>query len=398
MLSSNKIKILYDHQIFESQNYGGISRYFYELIKNISDYEEIKCELSLKFSNNHFLNYDNNFKKNLKKIYSIKNFLPGIQFKGKSKLYDLLTIFGLLKDSTVINKKNSLKKIQKGDFDIFHPTYYDDYFLNFIGDKPFVLTIFDMTLEKMTPQFWQPGNSLSLLKKNLAISAKKIIAISESTKKDLINIFGIESSKINVVYLGNSITCGNEDEDKIKKAFPNFPERYIFYVGKRFIYKNFNFFIKAISDLLKKDKNLYIICAGGNPFNKDENLLFKELGLSEKVFQYDIHDNQISVFYKNAIAFAFPSLAEGFGIPILESFACKCPVVLSNIDSFKEIAGNAALYFDPYNNNSILNSIEKVIYSEDIREDLKLKGEERLKNFSWDQTTCKTKKVYESIL
>ena len=96
--------------------------------------------------------------------------------------------------------------------------------------------------------------------------------------------------------------------------------------------------------------------------------------------------------------FVFPSLYEGFGIPVLEAFTCDCPLVCSNESSLPEIAGEAAYYFDPYSEISIKNAISKVLEDSDLRNRLISSGKKRLQQFSWKQTALQTKKVYEQIL
>ena len=106
----------------------------------------------------------------------------------------------------------------------------------------------------------------------------------------------------------------------------------------------------------------------------------------------------MAYFYQNALAFIFPSLYEGFGIPVLESFACGCPLLCSNVSSLPEVAGNAACYFDPYSEESIRDAVVKLLDDSNFREELIDKGYEQLKKFSWKQTSEETKKIYESVL
>ena len=367
------MKVLYDHQIFINQIFGGISRYFFELMKYFKNDNEIKYELSLKYSNNYHL-------KNLNGL-SNKTFLEHLSFRGKYRLLNIL------------NKRVGKKLISKKDYDIFHPTYYDPYFLEFINNKPFVLTIYDM-IHELYPEMFSSNDRTREWKKLLAQKATKIIAISENTKKDIIKYFGINENRIEVIYLANSINI-NKNNDNINIALP---EKYILYVGSRRGYKNFELFIEAISLLINDNNKLNIVCAGGGKFNDKEIEKLKNLKIKDKVFYYSGSDSVLAYLYRNAIAFVFPSLYEGFGIPVLESFACKCPVIVSNTSSFPEVAGDAAIYFNPTDKISILNSIQKVIYDDELRDQLVYKGSQRVKEFTWKKTANKTKKIYEGIL
>lgn len=116
------------------------------------------------------------------------------------------------------------------------------------------------------------------------------------------------------------------------------------------------------------------------------------------IFEYTIHikasDHALSELYSRALLFVYPSLYEGFGIPILEAYACHCPVALSNTSCFPEIAGEAAIYFDPYSVSSMFEAITKIIYNEDIRSQLIRLGDERLKRYSWEKAAKKTEEAY----
>lgn len=363
------MKILIDHQIFCIQQYGGISRYFNVLMKTN---DNLEVENTTVFTNNYYLNLDK-----LKKYIS---FFFKNNFRGKRHILNYL------------NKYFSIAKIKKGKFDIFHPTYYDPYFLKYLNDKPFVLTVHDMTHEKLS-EFCPKNDKTSSNKKILAHKASKIIAVSNSTKNDLIEIFGIEESKIEVIYHGNSMLLNDSLNSGI-----NFPSNYLLFVGIRGGYKNFTLFIESISKLLNEDLSLSVVCAGGGKFNKKEKTLFKKLNIQSSVFQYDLNDNLLAQLYTKAIAFVFPSLYEGFGIPILESFACNCPLICSNTSSLPEIASDGAEYFDPYSKESIYQVVKKVIENKNIRNSIIKKGKERLKYFSWAKTALETKKIYEDIL
>ncbi|MCF6149884.1 MAG: glycosyltransferase family 4 protein [Candidatus Kuenenia sp.] len=369
------MKVLYDHQIFVFQDYGGISRYFYELTNVFNNQEDIHFDLPLLYSNNHYIRKTNFLK--------CKPFLEAKNFRGKTRLLNF------------IHKYTEKKILRKKGFDVFHPTYYDPYFLKYIGNKPFVLTIYDMVYE-LFPQIFSTRDKTSVNKKLLASKAAKIIAISENTKRDVIKLFGIKEDKVEVIYLGNSLCFGITE--KVKGMSNENPQKYLLFVGNRRAYKNFDTFIESISPLLKEDKNLYLICAGGGKFTPSEIANLEKLGVIKKVTQCSFDDNILAQLYKNALAFIFPSLYEGFGIPILEAFSCGCPVITSNISSLPEVAGDAAEYFDPIDKISISSTVKKVIYDHDLRCKLKYKGYERLKNFSWEKTANQTKMLYKSIL
>lgn len=366
------MKLLYDHQIFSQQQYGGISRYFFELIKRFDGIDN-SCEVATMFSDNAYYNKDFNSK--------LKSFFPTNNFKGKGRIIG------------IINQEVSSRKIKKNDFDLFHPTYYDDYFFKNIRSKPFVVTFHDMIHEKFSDQY----NELKLdtkiynRKKLLLENSNKIIAISKTTKNDIIDVFGVDPSKIDVIYHGNSLDSFDIGSE------PLITEDYILFVGNRRLYKNFDFFVTNIAKLLI-DANLKLICAGGGVFSTQELNLIISLKLENHVvFKEIVNDNVLANYYTYALFFCFPSLYEGFGIPILESFACGCPILLSNGGSLPEIAGEAAFYFDPTNEESLKQSASELINNQYLRQEMREKGFKRLKLFSWETTFLETLDVYKSV-
>lgn len=368
-------KILYDHQIFIYQEFGGISRYFYELMSAFEKDEDVRFDLSLAYSNNQYIN-------NARFVKS-RPFFKNRNFRFKNRLLHYL------------NMRGERKLLRGKDYDVFHPTYFNPYFLDYLGNKPFVLTIYDMVYE-LFPQIFSHRDKIGVYKKLLAPKATKIIAISENTKHDIIKLFGIKEDKIEVIYLANSLAAGTLE--KGKGVAGDLPPKYLLFVGNRRVYKNFDLFVESISSLLKDDNGLHLVCAGGGKFTASEIAGLEKSGIMKKVTQRSFDDNKLAQFYLNALALVFPSLYEGFGIPVLEAFSCGCPVIVSNISSLPEVAGNAAAYFDPADKMSIVSTVKKVICNDDLRQELKARGYERLKEFSWEKTATDTKKLYQGIL
>jgi len=369
------MKIFYDHQAFSIQDYGGVSRYFTELMKQFYLDNQLLFELSLRHSNNSNL-------KNLS-FSNHCNFLKGINFTGKGPLL------------SQINKLFTINRIKKTDFDIFHPTYYDPYFLKYTK-KPFVLTIFDM-IHEIYPEYFPWYNRIHANKRLLAERAEKIIAISKNTKKDVIKFLDIDPEKIEVIYLGNSIIENiNKNNTEIHETLLS--SKYLLFVGNRENYKNFMFFLSSILPLFENEKEIKLICAGGGVFSAEEKQFIDRLSLQNRVIQMPANDSLLGELYSHALAFVFPSLYEGFGIPVLEAFSCKCPVICSNSSSLPEVGGDAAWYFDPENQDSIVETISEVINDESIRNRMKEEGLVRLNYFSWSRTADDTKALYSRIL
>ncbi|MEM2154884.1 MAG: glycosyltransferase family 1 protein, partial [Nitrososphaeria archaeon] len=141
-----------------------------------------------------------------------------------------------------------------------------------------------------------------------------------------------------------------------------------------------------------------IVCFGGGLFSAEEIDLMIKLGLSEdQVIQISGDDKTLAHLYRNAAVFVYPSLYEGFGIPLLEAMSLGCPVICSNTSSFPEVAGNAAEFFDPYEADSIAVALENVLYSSEKSKHLVNLGYERVKNFSWEKCADETRSIYLSL-
>jgi glycosyltransferase involved in cell wall biosynthesis len=386
------MKILFDHQIFSVQRYGGISRYFVELMRGLHALERVEVDLALRFSDNFYIHEHPDFF-DVASLKARRDLFFGLNFRGRARLNRLLEKIGILNDPNSQNSRFSLRKIIFNDFDVFHPTYYDPYFLRHLGNKPFVLTVYDMIHELFRERFPEYDDATIPRKKELITRAAHIIAISQSTKNDIMNMYNIDEKKISVIYLGNSLQSEN-----ISKSELDMPSKYILYVGDRQAYKNFGFFLKAIKDLLIEDKNLQLVCAGSVPFNKSEQQQFQALGLQEKLTHFPLVDDATLLqLYKRASCFAFPSLYEGFGIPVLEAMTCGCPALLSNRSSLPEIGGDAARYFDPEDQESIADAVRSVLYDEQTANQMRQRGYERAKQFTWAKCAEETRQVYEAV-
>jgi glycosyltransferase involved in cell wall biosynthesis len=363
------MRVLFDHQIFSWQDFGGISRYFCELFGYFNEIDVINSTI---FSNNSYLAE--------KKYFKYFKFFPGFNFKGKQYLMN------------TINEKSSIYFLKKSNYDVLHPTYYNPYFIDYAKSKPIVLTVHDMTHERVSNLFGQ-NDQASLLKRECIKRADKIIAVSENTKNDIIDILNVPEGKIDVIYHGINQNIFFDISDS--KIF-NFP--YILFIGDRDNgYKNFHRFIKAFAELAQSSSELKLVCSG-NKFNKKELDLFKTLGIYKNVIHFYASEALLSKLYRDAILFIYPSLYEGFGFPILEAFKNGCPVVLSKASCFSEIALYAGEYFDPYDINSILNALKSVVFSSIRQADLKQKGYKRMKNFTWEESSAKTLEIYSSLV
>lgn len=382
------MKIFYDSQIFTTQPYGGISNYFVQLIEQASKSGNDICLPIMQTDNVHL--HECTYLKN--KLIEKGDFKkPGLhwytnkKFRGKKFLEVALESAGLVKS----NRGLCIDYLKNGDFDIVHPTYYSPYFLDYLNGKPFVITVYDMIHEILSENF--PQNVTTVHKKKVVEKASRIITISESTKIDLHKIFGVPEKKITVVHLATSIHKVNTTGIEVAV-----PEKFLLFTGQRDNHKNFERLLKAYKKVTEKDSEVYLVCTA-NKFTKNELELIRKLKITDKVIHIFSNSQTLKILYGKAIAFVFPSLYEGFGLPVLEAFACGCPAVLSNTSSLPEVGKDAAVYFDPYSEDSIEDAISTVLRDYELQIKLKNAGFKRVNDFSWEETTRKTIEVYNDI-
>jgi glycosyltransferase involved in cell wall biosynthesis len=360
------IRVLYDYQTFHAQRFGGISRYFCEIARHASNVEPLTA---VRFSMNQYIRHSD-----------IKGHTP-----IPMRPYKIMS--GMFRN---INRKASLQALNRGDFDLFHPTYYNPYFLDALKEKPFVLTIHDMTHERF-PQYFV-GDPTPSYKKLLAAKAKRIIAISECTKRDIMEHLDVPEEKIDVIYHGL-------DPQPLAEGRPaGLPDEYILYVGDRRGYKNFELTVEGFARLAQSHPDMHLVLTGRRLSKGEKELLLRH-GVAQRVtLMSDISDTVLSQLYRNARLFVYPSLYEGFGIPILEAFAQQCPVVLSRASCFPEVAADAAEYFDAHSVDEMVAAMEHVLSDADYRRRLTEKGAERLHLFTWEETARRTEQTYMKAL
>jgi len=384
------MRVLYDHQAFTMQYFGGVSKCFCELISHLP--HDIDSKIGIVESNNHHL-IASNICPNIKPVsYDIHTFASKYKFKGKGTLYALTNkLLPFLSTTENKNKRESVRLLKEGHFDVFHPTFFDDYFVKHLNGKPFVLTIHDM-MPELFPKYFKKNDVQIVLKKKLINNASAIIAVSEQTKKDIINLLDVSSDKIEVIYHGGPIK-----EIITEKSPYNFP--YFLYVGQRWGYKNFKQLLEDFAAFVVNNKHIKLICTG-SAFTQEEEYLIKKLNLTENVLCNNASNYQLKLLYANAIAFIYPSLYEGFGLPILEAFAYGCPVLLNNKSCFPEIAANAATYFISDDTNSNITKVmnEVIHWSKEERKNIIEMGYERLNIFSWEKSAKQLSMLYQNII
>lgn len=361
------LKIQFDHQAFSMQRYGGISRYFANIQKHLDKDGDFEYDRGLLFTNNHYLKDEK---------------LPMPEWLWRALVK---------KDSKVFKYSRSYSKycIKNHQYDLFHPTYYNPYFLRFLK-KPFVLTVHDF-IHELFPEYFLPSDHTAHYKAQLIKKADHIIAISQSTLNDLQAIYNVPDDKVSLVYHGFEPTV--VADGNIRNANSD----YILYVGDRSAYKNFFKWLTAVAPLLVKNK-LKVVCAGGGGFTPTEQEFIARLNIGDLISQTTATEQQLANLYAGALFFAYPSLYEGFGFPVLEAFANNCPVVLSNTSCFKEVGGDAVSYFDPHSVESMRAVMEQMIDNNESLDANAALGKAQLAKFPIEKCMQQTVDVYRKVI
>ncbi len=225
----------------------------------------------------------------------------------------------------------------------------------------------------------------------LCSRADRFIAISEFTKREMTELLGIPAKNIRVVYCAapEYITqvCSPATLKALRVKY-RLPDRFVLFVGNFNPRKNLKRLITAF-DLMKQRSGLPIslVIAGGQGWKFDPLNALKGVSFAQNVhFVGYVPDEEIATLYSAAELFVFPSLYEGFGIPVIEAQKCGTPVITSNTSALSEIGGDAAIYVDPFNVDELAHEMETVLQSKTLRESLIAKGKENAARFSWEES------------
>lgn len=369
-----KFSVVYDYQIFSRQKYGGISRYFVEVASRVSTIVDISATTIAPVHLNRHLD-DGKY-----------------QYIGRR--FEFSTKIGRL-----IGPANDFlfkRKLKRGNFDIIHRTYYTKARLP--SEYKVVLTVFDMVHE-LYPELLHRLDRTTVAKRIAVDQADHIICISECTKRDLMQMFGVPEEKISVVLLGFSLRADARGDGYPDRTGTAGNQPFILYVGHRHAYKNFDRFLEAYASSRRLRASHRVVAFGARSFTQREIARFREFGLTDQdVTWIGGGDNVLRDLYETAAMFVYPSLYEGFGIPPLEAMNFECPVVCSNTSSIPEVVGNAAEFFDPLDVDSIRTGMEKVAFDRTRRDELIALGRQRVQLFSWDRCAAETAAVYKNLL
>ena len=360
----------------------GVSHYIYYLVKNLLQIDK-KNEYVLFFSPR--TTNINEFKQKNSRVeifpfFKYKRYLPF------SYSHLLVSAF-----------------LQRQKLDLYHspaniiPLYYD---------QPSVVTVHDLAIYDH-PE-WFPTrfvNNQSFATKILVPKsikkAKKVIAVSENTKKDIQRLFKVFAGKISVIHEGAIYQKPTIPFSKLKKKY-KLQDEFILFIGTIEPRKNLERLINAYRGLVATDKIKHQLVIAGNLGWGYKNIIMsiKELNAqkpnSVRYVGYVAHEEKFTLLKKSA-CFVFPSLYEGFGIPILEAMSQGTPVITSNCSSLPEVANEAAILVDPNKTGEIVKAILDILDDKTLQQRLAVLGKARVKKFSWKKTAEETLRVYKKV-
>ncbi len=350
----------------------GVGRYIRNLTTNIERLDE---------KNDYFLLVKKDESENVGKFFSKSNWkIIPTDIKWH-------TLSEQLRFSSVLNAL---------DLDIMHFTYFS---LPLLYSRPFIITIHDLIIHHFptgrastlpSPLYVLKRLAYLYLIQKAADKAEAIIAVSNSTKREIVDHLTVSQNKVKVIYEGvDKKIIGNNG-----KKIHDFP--YILYVGNAYPHKNLNRAIAAF-EIAKKKNEKFVLVGKEDFFYKRLRKEIDNKGTKDVIFFGEATDGQLSNLYYHSKAYITASLMEGFGLPPLEAMANGCFVIASNIPSIREVCQDAALYFNPYDISDIADKIG-IAFSQADKESFISKGKERVREFSWKKMAKETLKIYESSI
>jgi len=281
--------------------------------------------------------------------------------------------------------------IGDGKGQIWHSTYYT---LPSRWKGKQVVTIVDMIYERYSNLFNESFDEEVREQKRRAVAqADAIICISETTRRDVEEFYGLASGKTFVVPLAHSDVFNQSLPDAVSKVWPR---PFLLYVGRRGHYKNFDLLLEAFAHWQNRDE-VDLIVVSDSAWTPDENQRLSQLDISQRVHLLtEVADDYLARLYAQAVLFAYPSLYEGFGIPLLEAMACGCVVVASDIPSTREVAGDIPIYFEVNKSESLVHALDRASKDNETTQ-RRGAGLAHAARFSWNETARQTLEVYRSL-
>ena len=364
--------VAFDPQTFSLQPYGGISRYFLETALRLAGLPETRVSVLAFAHLNAYLRAAGN---------------------GTVVGWPIPLLPEPLRPLLVrANQALARRWLARHGADLVHETYYS-HARTAPAKVPAVLTVFDMIHEKFPG--YAPRTARVANAKRAAIErARHVICISENTRRDLLEVYRIDPARASVVTLGFTPL-----PRPAGGASPALAEPYVLFVGKRGGYKDFETLLQAYAAAPDIKRDYALVSFGDAPLSGAERRLIDRLGIPRGRVRHAAGDDAaLALHYRHASLFVYPSRYEGFGMPPLEAMSLDCPVVCTHAASLPEVVGDAARTFEPGSARALRAAMDAVLGSREHAAELRRRGRERVKRFSWERCARETRAIYASVL
>lgn len=300
--------------------------------------------------------------------------------------------------------------IWRQSLDLIHFTHFN---VPVFTPTRFIVTVHDLILTKfptvrastLSPIFYWFKNLGYKFVIWLAVKrAKKVIAVSNNTKEDIIKQFKVKEDKVSMIYEGVSDKLSNVEyrmSNKNKKEVLskyNITEPFLLYVGNVYPHKNLESLVRIFPKLKQEYPDLNLVLVGKEDYFYSRLKEYSKKISSPVIFAGFVPDEDLRILFKSAALYVFPSFYEGFGLPPLEAMSQGCAVVSSGESCMKEVLGEAAVYFDPRNEEDMIKQIKVVLEDDNLKKNLVEKGYEQVGKYSWEDAARETLRIYKEVI
>ena len=357
------MRIVYDHTIFARQRHGGISRYFFELASHAACKHDVLISAPV---------YSNSFLKNSPRLcrglYADWGWGTGTVADVVGRIFGPLGLSGT---------------------DVLHETFYSQSSPYRTPTGKRVTTVHDMTDE-----LFYPDRDVVRMKRASIDRADLVLCVSKRTRDDLLSLIPIEPERVKVIRLGYELRVGHEATGSER----HLPVPYVLHVGPRGEYKNFALTLRVFASSERLRRDVGLVCFGGPDITPAERKAVHAAGIAPARFLHLRGDDRLLArCYRDATALVVPALYEGFGIPLLEAMSLGCPVCTSDRGALAEIAGDAALLFDPDDEEACRSAMLRVTDDAALRNTLRQRGFAHVRNFGWQKCADETCAAYMEL-
>lgn len=364
------MKVMFDHQIFGVQRYGGFTKYFVSLARALRALPGMQAQIVAPAHVNAYLGPGD---AGHPLTFRLEHPRRGLKYRPKA----VAPLFRLA--------------ARWGRPDVIHETHYILSGEQLPRGVPVMATCHDMIIERQHDGSAASADAIRHKRQALE-RAGGIICISENTRQELLQHYPQLQERVSVVHHGVDAV------QPPQRVAAELPERYLLFVGVRGGYKNFAALLQAFGASARLREHVHLVCFGGGAFSAEERHQAQQAGVpASRLLQLSGGDGLLAYAYRHAAALVYPSLHEGFGMPLTEAMIQGCPVLCSRASCFPEICQEAAEYFDPLSVDAMRESMERVLDDPARCDELRRLGRQRVTAFTWQRCAAATAVAYTRL-